>query len=281
MNTVYSNDGTKIAYDRSGQGPVVILVGGAMSYRKFKKMEEVAELLSKRCTVINYDRRGRGDSNEIKPFAIRREIEDIAALIEAAGGRASLWGWSSGGALALRAAGAGIGVERLAVYEVPFMVDPAGNLPTPDYSERLDELVAAGNGSAAAAHFMRNAIGIPAAFVALMRLTPMWKGLKSVAHTLPYDWAALGSQNMYGHPLRPEEWASVTVPTLVAYGEKSSPQLQKGSRALAEVLPNANLRALEGQSHNVSMKVLVPVLETFFTTRDLDSTASRAATGRT
>jgi pimeloyl-ACP methyl ester carboxylesterase len=153
------------------------------------------------------------------------------------------------------------------------MVDPAGKLPTPDYSERLDELVAAGDGSAAAKHFMRNAIGIPAAFVGLMRLMPMWKGLKSVAHTLPYDWAALGNHNMYGQPLRPAEWASVTVATLVAYGSKSPPGLQKGSRALAEVLPNANLRALEGQSHNVSMKVLVPVLETFFTARDPDNTA--------
>jgi pimeloyl-ACP methyl ester carboxylesterase len=153
------------------------------------------------------------------------------------------------------------------------MVDPAGKLPTPDYSERLDELVAAGDRSAAAAHFMRNAIGIPAAFVALMRLMPMWKSLKSVAHTLPYDWAALGSHNMYGKPLLPAEWASVTAPTLVAYGSKSALALQKGSRALAEVLPNANLRALEDQNHNVSMKVLVPVLETFFTTRDPDNTA--------
>jgi pimeloyl-ACP methyl ester carboxylesterase len=251
-----------------------------MSYRKFKKMEEVAELLSKRCTVINYDRRGRGDSDETKPYSIQREIEDIAALIDAAGGRASLWGWSSGGALALRAAGAGIGVERVAVYDVPFMVDPAGKLPTPDYSERLDELVAAGASSAAAKHFLRNAVGMPAALVALMPLMPMWKGLKSVAHTLPYDWAALGNHNMYGDPLRHAEWASVTVPTLVAYGAKSPAELQKGSRALAEVLPNATLRALAGQSHIVSMTVLVPVLETFFTSRGLDDSRRGSAEAR-
>jgi pimeloyl-ACP methyl ester carboxylesterase len=265
VNTVRSKDGTRIAYDRTGDGPVVILVGGAMSYRKFKKMEEVAELLSEHCTVINYDRRGRGDSDEVKPFAVQREVEDIAALIDAAGGRASLWGWSSGGALALRAAGASIGVQRLAVYEVPFMVDRAGKLPTPDYADRLDELVAAGNRSGAAQHFMRNAIGMPAAFVMAMRLMPMWKGLKSVAHTLPYDWAALGNHNMYGAPLDAQEWASVTVPTLVAYGEKSPAELQKGSRALAAILPNVQLRVLEGQNHNVSIPALVPVLETFFT----------------
>jgi pimeloyl-ACP methyl ester carboxylesterase len=265
MHTVTSKDGSRIAYDRLGSGPAVILVGGALGYRKFKKMEELAELLAESCTVINYDRRGRGDSSEVKPFAVEREIEDIQALIEAEGGSASLWGWSSGGALALRAAGAGIGVERVSVYEVPFMVTPEAKRPTPDYGERLDELVAAGDRSGAVAHFMRNAIGIPAPFVALMRLMPVWKGAKATAHTLPYDWAALGRHTMYGAPLDVEEWASVTVPTLVAYGAKSPAVLQEGSRALAEVLPDAELRRLEGVSHNVKMNVLAPVLAEFFT----------------
>ena len=264
MHTARSNDGTTIAYDRHGSGPVVILVGGALGYRKFKKMEELAELLSDRCTVINYDRRGRGDSTEVKPFAVEREIEDIAALVEAEGGSASLWGWSSGGALALRAAAAGVPVERVSVYEVPFMVTPDADRPTPDYGARLDALVAAGDRSGAVKHFMRNAIGIPAPFVALMRLMPMWKGLKAVAHTLPYDWAALGEHTMYGAELDPEEWAAVTVPTLVVHGEKSPAVLRDGSRALAEVLPNAELRALEGLSHNVKMDVLAPVLADFF-----------------
>ncbi len=267
MHTVTSKDGSRIAYDRLGSGPAVILVGGALGYRKFKKMEELAEMLAERCTVINYDRRGRGDSTEVKPFALEREIEDIAALIEAEGGSASLWGWSSGGALALRAAGAGIGVERLSVYEVPFMVTPEAKRPTPDYGERLDELVAAGRRDAAVRHFMRNAVGVPAPFVALMRLMPMWKGLEATAHTLPYDWAALGRHTMYGAPLDPDEWAAVTMPTLVAYGAKSSAVLQEGSRALAEVLPNAELRELEGISHNVKMNVLAPVLGEFFTRR--------------
>jgi pimeloyl-ACP methyl ester carboxylesterase len=189
MHTVTSKDGSRIAYDRLGSGPPVILVGGALGYRKFKKMVELARLLSDRCTVINYDRRGRGDSTEAQPFshegALDREIEDISALIEAESGSASLWGWSSGGALALRAAGRGIGVKRLSVYEVPFMVDPNHNRPTPDYGERLDELVAAGNRSGAATHFMRNSIGMPAPFVAAMRLMPVWKGLKSTALTFP------------------------------------------------------------------------------------------------
>lgn len=265
MQTVTSKDGSRIAYDRYGAGPVVILVGGALGYRKFKKMEELARLLAERCTVINYDRRGRGDSTEVKPFALEREIEDIQALIEAEGGSASLWGWSSGGALALRAAATGIGVERLSVYEVPFMVTREAKRPTADYGERLDQLVATGDRGGAVKHFMRNAIGIPAPFVALMQLLPMWKGLKAVAHTLPYDWAALGKHTMYGAQLSKDEWTSVTMPTLVVYGAKSPAPLQEGSRALAEVLPNATLRELEGVSHNLKMNVLAPVLAEFLT----------------
>ena len=267
MQTVTSKDGSRIAYDHYGSGPAVILVTGALGYRKFNKMEELVKLLAEHCTVINYDRRGRGDSTEVKPFTVEREIEDIAALIDAAGGRASLWGWSSGGALALRAAAAGLAVERLSVYEVPFMVTPDAKRPTPDYGERLDELVAAGDRSGAVKHFMRNSMGIPAPFVALMRLMPMWKGLKATAHTLPYDWAALGKHTMYGAPLNPAEWAPVTCPTLVVAGAKSPDELQQGSRALAEVLPNAELQKLEGVSHNVKMPALAPVLAEFFAGR--------------
>jgi pimeloyl-ACP methyl ester carboxylesterase len=276
VETVTSRDGSEIAYDRYGSGPTVILVGGALGYRKFKTMEELAKLLAERCTVINYDRRGRGDSTEAGPFAIQREIEDIQALIAAVGGSASLWGWSSGGALALRAAGAGIGVERLSVYEVPFMVTPEATRPTPDYGERLDELVAAGDRAGAIKHFMRNSMGVPAPIVALMRLMPMWKGLKATAHTLPYDWAALGKHRMYGAPLDPKEFAAITMPTLVAYGAKSPAVLQEGSRALAQVLPNAELRELEGVSHNLKMDVLAPVLAEFFT-GEKDAAASSKA----
>ncbi|MGH2961926.1 MAG: alpha/beta fold hydrolase [Solirubrobacterales bacterium] len=264
MQTVTSKDGSRIAYDRHGLGPAVILVAGALGYRKFKKTEQLAKLLAERCTVNNYDRRGRGDSTEVKPFALEREIEDIAALIEAEEGNASLWGTSSGGALALRAAAALPGIEKVSVYEVPFMVDPNHDRPTPDYAERLDQLVAADDRSGAVKHFMRNAIGIPAPFVAVMPLMPMWKGIKSTAHTLPYDWAALGEHTMHGAPLDSAEWAAVTMSTQVVYGSKTADVLKQGSRALAEVLPNAELRELEGVSHNVKMDVLAPVLTEFF-----------------
>lgn len=267
MQTVTSADGTRIAYDRHGAGPGVILINGALGDRKLdrrlKLMTGLSELLSPHYTVINYDRRGRGDSGEAGPFAVEREIEDIAALIAAEGGTASLFGFSSGGALALRAAGAGIGATRVAVYEAPFMVDPADKRPSPDYGSRLDSLVAAGDRTGAVKHFMRNAMGMPGPMVAAMRLMPMWKDMEATAHTLPYDWAALGEHNMRGEPLRPAEWASITLPALVVCGAKSPTNLQKGSRALAAALPHGELRVLEGMGHRLKVKVLAPVLAEF------------------
>jgi pimeloyl-ACP methyl ester carboxylesterase len=269
MHTVTSLDGTTIAYDRYGDGdaPVVILVNGALGDRRldrrFKLMGALAEQLAPSYTAINYDRRGRGDSTEAGPFSVQREIEDIAALIADNGGRASLFGFSSGGALALRAAGAGIGVERVASYEAPFMVDPNDRRPPADYGRRIDELIAAGDKSGAVKLFHRGAIGMPAPIVAAMRLMPMWKELEANAHTLRYDWEALGEHNMQGEPLRPDEWSSVTVPALVLYGAKSPSNLQHGSQALAEVLPNAQLAELAGISHRLKVDVVAPVLADF------------------
>jgi pimeloyl-ACP methyl ester carboxylesterase len=266
METVRSRDGTTIAFDRLGDGPAVILVGGAFSYRHFPKMRELAELLASRFSVVNYDRRGRGDSGDAAAYDVRREIEDLHALIDAADGAASLWGWSSGGTLALRAAGAGLNVAKLAIYEAPFVVDKSSRLPPPDFAERLDALVAADRRSAAVRYYMTKGMGIPPAIVGLMRLAPFWPKLKAVAHTLPYDWAVLGD-TMAGRPLSAAEWAPVTAPTLVMSGEKTPAQLRKAADALADVLPNAEHQRLPGQSHNPSMEVLAPVLEEFFAAR--------------
>jgi pimeloyl-ACP methyl ester carboxylesterase len=267
METVTSTDGTTIAFEREGDGPVVILINGALGDRRldrrYKMMTALSDLLSPRYTVIDYDRRGRGDSNEAGPFAVEREIEDIAALIAATGGRASLFGFSSGGALALRAAAAGIGVERIAVYEPPFVVESADRRPPADYGRRIDDLIAADDRGGAVKHFMRNAMGMPAPVVTAMKLMPGWKDMTANAHTLRYDWAALGEHNMQGVPLRPAEWSAVTMPALVVYGAKSPAGLQHGSRALAAVLPNAGLRALEGTGHRLKVKLLAPVLEEF------------------
>lgn len=263
MHTVTSSDGTRIAYDRYGEGPALILVNGAMGYRKFKKFEQLATALSEQCTVINYDRRGRGDSGEAGPASAQREVDDIAALIDAVGGRATLWGWSSGGAVALRAAAADIGVEKLVVYETPFKTDPEAKYPTDDYGARLEQIVAEGDPKRAARHFLRNAIGIPAPMVAVMSRIPMFKKFAANGLTLTFDLAALGEHNMHGRPLEAEEWATVTCPTLVVYGSKTYPVLKHASKALAEVLPNATLRELAGQKHNVSESAIVPLLAEF------------------
>lgn len=265
MLTVTSADGTKIAYDRYGEGPALILVNGALGYRKFKNFEKLAAALSEHFTVINYDRRGRGDSGPAGPVSVQHEVEDIAALIQAVGGRASLSGYSSGAALALRAAAADVGVESLVVYETPFKTDPTAKAPKDDYGERLHEIVATGDAMAAARHFLRNGVGMPGPVVAVMSRLPMFRSFGVNGLTLPFDLAALGEHNMHGQPLQAEEWAAVMCPTLVAYGSKTYPVLKHASRSLAEVLPNATLREVPGQSHNVSPSAVAPVLVEFVT----------------
>jgi pimeloyl-ACP methyl ester carboxylesterase len=263
MHTVTSADRTQIAYDRYGEGPAIIMISGALGYRKFKTAEQTATALSEHCTVINYDRRGRGDSGEAGPVSVQREVEDIGALIQTVGGLASLYGTSSGGAVALRAAAADIGVERLVVYETPFKTDPAAKYPADDYGARLDQIVAAGDRAGAAKHFMRSAVGLPRPLVAVMPLMPMFKRFAANGHTLPFDYAALGDHNMHGSALNADEWATVTCPTLVAYGAKTVPGLKHASRSLAEVLSNATLMEIPGQNHMVSPSAIVPVLAEF------------------
>jgi len=264
MNIVQSKDGTTIAFDRLGQGPPAIMVGGAFSYRKYKGAVQLAELLAESFTVINYDRRGRGDSGDTQPYAVEREIEDLEALVEAVGGSAHVWGMSSGGVLALRAAASGLAIRKLALYQPPFMLDETGHVPPADFGARLNELTAADRRSEAVTWFMTRGMGAPSLVVSLMRLArPLWSRLKAVAHTLPYDLAVMGD-TVLGKPLAPEPWALITTPTLVIDGGKSPASLRKAADALAEVLPNAQRSTLEGQSHSVSMKVLAPDLEAFF-----------------
>jgi pimeloyl-ACP methyl ester carboxylesterase len=262
MHTVTSADGTRIAYDRYGEGPAVILVGGALGYRTFKTMEQIATALAEHCTVINYDRRGRGDSGPAGPASVEREVEDLAALVEATGGQASLWGYSSGSAVALRAAAAGLAIEKLVLYETPFKTDPTAKFPRDDYAAQLQPLIAADDRMGAAKHFLRN-VGMPGPMVTVMSMVPMFKRFGANGHTLMFDYLALGDQNMHGSPLRAEEWATVTCPTLVVYGSKTFPGLKHASRSLAEVLPNATLRELPGQKHAVKPGAIVPVIAEF------------------
>jgi len=221
----------------------------------------LARLLASHFTVFTYDRRGRGESGNTPPYAVERELEDIEALVGEAGGTAFLWGVSSGAVLALEAANRLTGIKKLAVYEAPFIVDDSRPTTEGDWV-RINEAVAAGRRDDAVKLFMKS-VGVPAFVLALLRLTPAWSKLKAVAHTLPYD-GAIVRNNQRGKPLPMSGWASVTVPTLVMDGGKSPDWMRHANRSLASVLPNAQYRTLEGQTHMVKAKAHAPTLAKFF-----------------
>src|SRR6266849_2712174 len=184
VGKVFSKDGTPIAFDRIGNGPPVILVDGALCYRGMGQSGQLAEFLAQHFTVFTYDRRGRGGSGDTAPYAVAREVEDIAALLSEAGGAAFVWGTSSGAVLALEAANRLSGIKKLALYEAPLIVDD-GRSTTEDDWVRIGEAVAADRRSDAVKLFLKS-VGAPAFLIALMRLMPMWSKLKAIAHTLPY-----------------------------------------------------------------------------------------------
>lgn len=259
MQKVISKDGTTIAYDQTGHGPAIIMVGGALSWRNFPPAIQLAGLLAFHFTVINYDRRGRGDSSDTQPYAVEREIEDIAALIDAVGGSAYVYGISSGAALAMYAAAVGLNIKKLALYEPPFVaVDKSAHQPPANYQGQLKALIAADRRGDAIKFFINKIMGAPIFIVWIVRLMPMWKQLKAVAHTLPYDMSIVGNCEL------PQAVSSISIPTLVIGGEKSPIGLRHAVRAVAGAIPNARQRELKGQNHNVSMPVLAPVLDEFF-----------------
>ncbi|GAB2957247.1 alpha/beta hydrolase [Micromonospora polyrhachis] len=263
MNKVTSADGTTVAAAHSGDGPAVVLVGGALQHRAIDpSTQQLVALLAPDFTVWHYERRGRGDSGDTLPYAVDREIEDLAAVIAAAGGSAAVYGMSSGAALALRAAASGLPITRLALYEPPLIVDESRPPLPADYLPRLAALPAAGRRGDAVALFMTDAVGVPAEEVAGMRQAPVWSAFEAVAHTLAYDGAVMGD-TMSGQPL-PTQWAtSVTVPTLVIDGGASEGWARTSVAELAELLPAGQRRSLDGQTHAVDPAVLAPVLAEF------------------
>ena len=259
-----SKDGTAIAFSRVGNGPPLILIDGALCHRAVGPNRGLAERLSAAFSVLTYDRRGRGESGDTTPYAIAREVEDLAALIDAAGGSASLYGISSGGALALDAAERLAGkVTKVAVYEIPLVVDDSRPPVADGFEQQLRELIAADRRGAAVKRFMRDAARLPSPLVAAMPLFPgAWAKNKAVAHTLPYD-AALMAGLQRGKPVPAERWQGVTVPTLVASGGKSPAWVRHGAAQLADALPNAHHRSLEGQRHYVKPDAIAPLLTDF------------------
>jgi pimeloyl-ACP methyl ester carboxylesterase len=257
-----SADGTTISYERTGTGPPLILVGGALSSRA--AAEPLAQQLADRFAVIAYDRRGRGDSGDTPPYAVEREVEDLAALIAEAGGSAFVVGHSSGAVLALEATDAlGSRIPMLALYEPPFIVDDSRPPVPADFDARLEELVATDRRGDAVEYFLTTAPEAPAETVAQMRETPMWLGMEALAHTLAYDARVLGD-TLAGSPAPLERWSSVDVPTLVLDGGASPPWQRSSTQALARVLPRSVHRSLPGQTHGAEPEALAPVLRAFF-----------------
>lgn len=259
MDKVTSRDGTQIAYDKRGQGPALILVDGALCHRSFGPMPGLAELLAPHFTVYYYDRRGRGESGDTQPYSLEREIEDLEALIQAAGGSAYVFGTSSGGALALEAATRlGDRIRKLAIYEPPYNADAPARQAWREYRRGLSELLAEGKRGEAAALFMKS-VGTPDEQVQGMRQTPIWPMFEAVAPTLAYDAAALGEDRS----LPTERAAQVRVPTLVMNGTVL-PFMRATAETLADAIPDARQRTLEGQPHDVNLNVLAPQLVEFF-----------------
>ena len=259
-----SRDGTRIAFTKMGSGPSVVLVDGAFCYRENGPAPDLAPPLAQHFTVFVYDRRGRGESGDTPPYAIEREIEDLRAIVDEAGGTADVVGVSSGAALALQAVASGVKVKKLVLYEPPYVTNGARPRSFENPKSHLQQLVSAGDRAGAVRFFLRDVVGAPRAFVfAMPLLMPnTWKKLKLVAHTLPYDLTILSDRSVLNERSR-----LISVPTLVLGGEKSPKELRDAVGAVATALPDGRSRFLSGQDHIVSGPALAPVLFEYFGTR--------------
>jgi pimeloyl-ACP methyl ester carboxylesterase len=251
MERVQSADGTTIAFDRSGAGPALVLVVGAFSDRSSTK--SLAAGLGSRFAVYEYDRRGRGDSGDTAPYSIEREIEDLAAVVEAAGGSAFVFGHSSGGALALEAAARGVPARRVAVYEAPYTAGP-----TTEFADQLDELAASGREGEVAERFL-TLMGTPPQMIEQMKAGPYWARMRSFARTLPYEVRLCN-----GGSVPADRLAAITAPTLALAGGASPGWAREAAATIAAAVPGGQLRVLDGQGHGAADEVLIPVLEKFF-----------------
>ncbi len=264
MYQVASKDGTSIAYDRSGEGPAVILVGGGIVDRS--ENAPLVPVLATHFTVYNYDRRGRGDSSDTTPYALEREFEDIAVLIDEAGGTAHLYGVSSGAALALEAAAAGLPIAKVAAYEVPYSVSEGARERHLEYTEKVQSLLADGRRDDAMRLFMRLA-GAPEEAIAQAHNSPMWAGSIAVAHTLAYDAVCLGD----GTPPT-ERLATIKQPVLVATGGSTDATMaglgagffDAAADAVTAAIPGAERAIIPNQGHIADPEAVAPVITRFF-----------------
>lgn len=263
MSTVISKDGTTIAYEKMGQGPAIIFIDGALNFRSMSLTVPIAKIMAKNFTVYMYDRRGRGESGDTLPWSLDREIEDLEALIDVAGGSAYVFGLSSGALLALEAIKTlGSKVKKLALYEAPMILDDSRPpLGKPALTE-IKGLITDSRRDDAMKFFMR-AIEVPRFMIALMRIMPTWRSVRKIAHTLEYDFE-IATPYQAGKPLPKNQWSYTIMPTWVGVGGKSNPWMINAQKALAEILPNATLHVLPGQTHLVQPAAIKPELERFF-----------------
>lgn len=262
MPFVTSKDGTQIGYSVVGSGPAIVLVDGAMCWRAMGPATPLAEALKDEFTVYTYDRRGRGESGDTKPYATQREVEDLEAVIQAAGGSVAIYAISSGVALALEAANSISGITKLVLYEAPMFTD-ASRKPVPtDYVERMDQLVAAGDNAGAVKHFMQNGIAVPWFALVMMQLFGMFKKMAPVGPTLPYDTALVAPFWTY-KSIPKGRWSRATMPALVMGGGKSDAWMQNAQVAIAQNLPNARHETLPGQNHMVAASAIAPKIKEF------------------
>jgi pimeloyl-ACP methyl ester carboxylesterase len=257
MKSVQSKDGTTISYEQLGDGPPVVLVCGGSVDRSSNA--PLAARLAEHFTVYNYDRRGRGVSGDTPPYAVQREVEDIDAVIGAAGGAVLLYGTSSGAALALEAAASGLAVSKLALWEPPYSADENSPRPPLNTAALYNKLVSEGRRGDAVEYFMSKVVGLPDEFVAQARSAPWWPSQEALAHTLAYD-----ATIMDDYSIPTERAASITIPTLVMAGGASWDWMRNTAQKLAKILPDGQYRLLEGQSHDVSPDAMAAVLEEFF-----------------
>lgn len=256
MPKVVSKDGTHIAYDKRGSGPVLIVVLGALNKRGSGKKLSVA--LSNDFTVVTYDRRGRGDSGDTLPYVVEREVDDIEALIDALGGTARLYGHSSGGVLALLATQQLDGkVLGLAVYEIPYNKDPVAQEAAEEYRRNMRRLLSEDRRAAAVESFVKS-VGVTDKQVEAMQRMPLWNSLTAMAPTLEYDTVALMERYPSIDP------TSVQVPTLVMYGSASPDFMAETATQLARTIPGATLLPLEDQTHDVKPEVVATALVAAF-----------------
>lgn len=248
-----SADGTQIAYERSGAGPALVFVDGAMCFREMRVSRDMAQALAEDFTVYVYDRRDRGESGTgATPWSVQNEIDDLAAVIDAAGGRAHVFGLSSGAALALEAARQDIGIETLSVYEAPFILDDSHRPNDADLAQQMHDLVAAGRRPDAVKLFLK-VVGMPAPFIGLMRVLPAWKKMVGIAHTLTYDLSIVNDKQQ-GQPLPEGFYDDVRVPTRVGVGGKSPQYFHGAAEQIAASVPGGTAQTLPGQNHILKPK---------------------------